>query len=224
MAVTGPKPLATMNVNSIETELFGEKVYVLWNEDGGNATIIDPGMMNPRDCDRLNGLLESHHLTPEKILLTHFHIDHVAGINWLVEKYHLPVYGCMKDEMLISMLPMQAAFFHLKLDMAIEFTVDHPIVHGDSIEVCSETLRVLETPGHTPGSVSFHGAESKVLFSGDTLFQESIGRTDLPGGNYRQLIESITDHLLTLPPDTIVLPGHGPSTTIANEKRFNPYI
>ncbi len=181
--------------------------------------IIDPGF----DAELLLEYLEGCRLVPKRILLTHGHCDHIAGIGLLWEKYgDIPVSISPQDA---PMLTNGKANLSFLLDMIIHFKQpDTELHHNDIIEYCGIKLRVLATPGHTPGGVCFYWEDEKIVFVGDTIFAGSIGRCDFPGGDMDTLKESIVKELFVLPDDTIVLAGHGPATTIKEEKDTNPFF
>ena len=212
-----------MNLTRFPVNPFEVLTYILWTDDGGEAAIVDPGMMTDDERDMIVGFLDSHRLTLRHILLTHIHIDHVASAQWMADRYRLPLEGGKGDEMLGALLPQQVAMFHLKLDLP-PVKLGRCLVHGDTIMLGDEEIQVREVPGHSAGSLVFYLPASNILISGDTLFAGSIGRTDLPGGDYDVLTQAIHTQLFTLPDDTVVYPGHGPETTIGDERQYNPFF
>ncbi len=202
---------------------FGEMTYVLWHEDGKDAIVVDPGMMSGHECDTFASFIDTHSLKVTKVILTHIHIDHVAAVWWVKEKYGASVEYCQGDEVLMQVLPQQVAMFRLNIDFK-PFASDSYLNDGDIIMLNGEEIEVLSTPGHSPGSISLYAPLSGKLLSGDALFNMSIGRTDLPGGNYDTLIHSIKQKIMTLPLDTVIYPGHGDCTTVADEKMYNPFL
>lgn len=213
-----------MRTTIFETRLFGTNIYLLWNNDGGEAIIVDPGMMSDEERDRVTEFVDRHSLKVTHILLTHGHVDHITGANILARRYGVGIEGCEKDQFLINTLDAQIKHFNLRIRDAEPFQLGNHLSHGSVITLEDEQIQVLEVPGHSPGSLVFYAPQSGFVITGDTLFSGSIGRTDLPGGDYTTLIKAITENLMTLPDDTIVYPGHGPSTTINAEKRNNPYL
>lgn len=212
-----------MKISRFPVSPFVEMTYVLWTGDDGVAAVIDPGMMNDAEREMVAAFIDTHRLKVEHILLTHVHIDHVASARWMAQKYEVPISGGKADEILGTYLPEQARHFRLNIDLP-PLVLDKYLVGGDIIALGDEEIHVLETPGHSQGSLSFYLRQSNFVVTGDTLFQGSIGRTDLPGGDYATLIGSIKQRLLTLPPETVVYPGHGDETTIGDETRYNPYL
>jgi glyoxylase-like metal-dependent hydrolase (beta-lactamase superfamily II) len=182
------------------------------------AMVIDPG----DDIDQITAILDRHHLTVKSIVITHAHIDHIGGAQKLRALTGAPVYMNENDSFLADNLAMQAAW--LGIETPQNPGIDSPAREGDVLRAGAIEAHVIHTPGHTPGSISlFIPAENK-LIAGDTLFKSSIGRTDLPGGDFRTIMMSIRDKLYTLPESTIVIPGHGEPTDIATEKRSNPFV
>ncbi len=212
-----------MKVYTITTWLFGENIHIAYHEDTRNAIIIDPGMMKPEENEQIEQFLTDNNLTLKMILLSHGHVDHITGANWLAKKYGAPVMGSDDDKMYLSNLSLQASMFNLKIDTQ-SVKLDRVLKHGDVLQFDNEPLHVLAMPGHSQGGLAFYAPESQLVFTGDSVFLGSIGRTDLPGGNYETLIESIEREILTLPPNTLLYSGHGPTTTVAHERDFNPYL
>lgn len=202
---------------------FGMNCYILWTAPGGKCIIIDPGMMMQSEKDMITGFIDGNNLTLEHILLTHCHVDHACAARWLATKYGVPVEAGANEKVIAQQLPAQAARFGLKID-STPLVIDRHLAQDDVINFADETIHVLETPGHSPGSLSFYCPESSLVITGDAVFQSSIGRTDLLGGSYTQLINSIKEQILSLPPDTVIAPGHGDTTTVADEKVYNPYL
>jgi glyoxylase-like metal-dependent hydrolase (beta-lactamase superfamily II) len=191
---------------------------IFGDENSKEALVIDPG-------DNISGILEilqRHDLRVKAIVITHAHIDHIGGAAKLKKVTGAPVYMNQNDTFLQDNMEMQAAWLGVPTPDRAE--IDSVARDGDLLRVGTAEFHVLHTPGHTPGSISLWiPAESK-LIAGDTLFRDSIGRTDLPGGDGHQILASIRDKLLPLPEDTIVTPGHGANTTIGREKQFNYFL
>lgn len=200
---------------------FQENTYVLSNETG-NAIIIDPGCYFSAEWEELKNHLEEKALTPQRLLFTHCHLDHVFGTPWVAAHYNLLPEFHKEEEAVMEMAPVAGAKYGLTFDNyrgPVSF-----IEEGAEIKLGQDTLKVLFAPGHSPGSICFYSANQHFLIGGDVLFRDSIGRTDLPGGNHNQLLNSIRTVLFTLPDETVVYPGHGEHTTIGYEKKHNPFL
>ncbi len=182
------------------------------------TTVIDPG----DDISAIVRLLEKHQLQVEQILITHAHIDHVGGAARLKKLTGAPIYMNQLDLPLLKMMDVQAGWLGIAPP-----EVQPPDVSAEDglqLMVAGETAHILHTPGHTQGSICLHLPEQHLLLAGDTLFAGSVGRTDLPGGDFSALIRSLRQSILTLPDATRVLPGHGPATTIGQERESNPFL
>jgi glyoxylase-like metal-dependent hydrolase (beta-lactamase superfamily II) len=197
-------------------DLFGENCYLIRRRDTAAALAVDPGLQ----LDRVRQEIDSEGLTLEHILVTHGHIDHVAGVPGLHAQTGAPIAMhpddlAILDWAAIAQYPFVPAGFSA-------FSIDTTLTHGMTLAFQDLSVRVLHTPGHTQGSVCFlFGLD---CYAGDTLFQRGIGRTDLPGGDMRKIVFSIRNVLYRLPPRTVVHPGHGPATTIEEEKLLNPFV
>jgi hydroxyacylglutathione hydrolase len=198
-----------------------ENTYVLWNEKK-DAVIIDPGCYFTAEQETLQNFITSHGLKPVQLINTHCHLDHVFGNKWVAKTYNLELYLHPIAEKELQFAPATGLSWGLPVD---NYTGSfHYLNHGDTVKLGDHELKVLFTPGHSPGSICLYCTNQQFLIGGDVLFLESIGRTDLPGGNHQQLLQSIKEQLFVLPGETIVYPGHGPHTTIAHEKKYNPYL
>jgi hydroxyacylglutathione hydrolase len=191
---------------------------IFGDEQTREAIVIDPG----DEIGNINEILERHQFKVKAIVITHAHIDHVAGAHKLRAITGAPVYMNERDRELLQSLDMQARWLGVQTPEQTE--VDVAAAEGTVLSLGQAEFQVLETPGHTQGSISLWIPAENKLVAGDTLFRDSIGRTDLPGGNTRQIFASIKTRLLPLPEETIVIPGHGPNTTIGREKEFNPFL
>lgn len=200
---------------------FAENTYLVYDPEG-NAFVVDPGMSNPIEEKNFKDFISEQNLTVKKIINTHAHIDHILGINFVKSTYHVPFYLHQDDDAVLHHAMNSAMMFGVPLATVPQ--KDGGIDVARSIHLGAEELHVLFTPGHSPGSVSFYYPKGNWIIAGDVLFERSIGRTDLPGGNFEILKESIQRQLYTLPDDTIVYPGHGPATTIGMEKNENPFV
>jgi len=195
--------------------------YIL-SDGSGQCAVIDCGCYDLAEFEKLVGLIESKNLTPVLLINTHCHLDHIFGNRKFLEKYNLGTY-CHKDEAPNRKDSIYiASVFGMKMENPPE--PQGLIEEGSIVKFGNSQLRALFVPGHSSGSLAFYCKEDKVVFTGDALFAGSIGRTDLKGGDYDTLIHSIREKLFTLPPNTVVYPGHGDSTTIGNEMRTNPYF
>lgn len=195
---------------------FAQNCYLVAEAGSGDAVIVDPG----EEPERFLATARREGLTIREIWLTHAHIDHVSGVAAIKAATAAPVYLHPADRSLYDNLPQQAALFGLAVGPPPP--PDRALTHGGTVAIGTTTFAVRHTPGHSLGSVCFVGPG--VVLGGDVLFQGSIGRTDLPGGNFDRLIQSISDELLVLEDETVVYPGHGPPTTIGAERRSNPFL
>ncbi|MCM1153000.1 MAG: MBL fold metallo-hydrolase [Muribaculum sp.] len=212
-----------MKVAIFQFALFGINTYVVYDPATLACIVVDPGMMDAAEKEALSRFVEKNGLHVEGIVNTHLHIDHVIGNKYLGEKYGARVSASSLDAFLGDRLDQQARQFGLSLNVdAIK--IDRDLKDGDIIKIGEGELKVLAVPGHSPGGIALYDEKDGFVISGDSLFEGSVGRTDLPGGDYLQLINAVRDKLLTLPEATKVYPGHGPSTTIARELRYNPYL
>jgi glyoxylase-like metal-dependent hydrolase (beta-lactamase superfamily II) len=191
---------------------------VFGDEQSREAMVVDPG----DDIARVLGVVAKHGLTVKAIVITHAHIDHIGGAQKLKQATGAPVYMNPNDAELQKMLDVQATW--LGVSPPEKVTIDSPAREGDRLVVGVTEFHVLDTPGHTQGSISLWIPSEGKLVAGDTLFRDSIGRTDLPGGDGRQILRSIHDKLLPLPDETVVIPGHGENTTIGREREFNYFL
>lgn len=199
---------------------FQENTYVLYDETK-ESVIVDPGCYEDEEKKELADFIASNQLTVTRLLNTHCHIDHVLGNAFVREKYNTKLYIHRNDEPVLRAVSAYAPNYGFHLYH--ETTPDAYLEEGDEITVGNQKFEVLFVPGHAPGHVAFYNRKEKVVIGGDVLFQNSIGRTDLPGGNFETLINSIHQKLFTLPDDVSVYPGHGPKTTIGFEKLTNPF-
>lgn len=212
-----------MKIKKFVFNMFAVNTYILWDSITKDAAIIDPGMINADEEKSLYDFIEANSLHVTHMINTHFHIDHTFGCDSTKQKYNLLVEGNISDKILAQRRSIQARMFGLE-DNITELFIDKNLVEGDCITIGTKYLEVIHVPGHSPGSIVLYAPESNILITGDVLFKNSIGRTDLVQGNYDVLIDGITKKLMNLPPNTIVYPGHGDSTTIGEEKANNPYL
>ena len=192
---------------------------ILGNEETGEAIIIDPG----DDPEAILARLEKHKLKATQLVCTHTHIDHVGGIYELQERLAIPAAIHRADLSLYEKLDVQAQWCGMPVPKRA--AIDRFVADGDAVSCQGVEMGVIHTPGHTPGSTTFHlKSDRNILFTGDTLFMQSIGRTDLWGGSYQEILRSIENKLMPFDDDTLVIPGHGQTTTIGHEKRYNPFL
>jgi|SRR5690606_9961010 len=200
---------------------YQENTYILY-DDKGSCAIIDPGMYTKGEEDAVTSFIDDNNLKPELLLNTHCHVDHVLGNKFVFDTYGL-VPQFHEGE-----LPLLIEVQNYAPQMGIRYEISpipETFLRGEGdVTVGDETLQIIFAPGHSPAHLCFYHKEQGFLIGGDVLFKNSIGRTDLPGGNHQELLASISQKLYTLPDDTIVYPGHGPETTIRSEKRENPFI
>lgn len=190
--------------------------YILEDDNGKDCWIVDPGA----EGDRLVALVKEKRWALQAILLTHGHGDHIGGVQALVDEFNVPVYIHEKDDLFLK-----DSQVNLSANMGLNVTVKadvHHVTDGQKLQLGAHEFTVLYTPGHTPGGVCYYG--NGLVLAGDTLFKESVGRTDFPGGSFDELILGIEDKLFPLPAETVVYPGHGPETTIGHEKTYNPFV
>lgn len=199
-----------------------ENTYIIW-DDTLEAAVIDAGNMNERENEALAKFIADNGLKPKYALNTHGHFDHLLGVDFLREKYGAQLAMSSKDEFLLKGASVSAELFGVKAD-ALPEAIDVDLEGKESIKFGNTELKIIPTPGHTPGHVAFFEPESKVLFTGDTLFRESIGRTDLPGGDYSWIMRSIIENILPLGDDVKIYPGHGETSDIGHESMYNPFV
>lgn len=212
-----------MKIARFEFSLFGINTYAVFDPETGDCAIIDPGMSSDRERNAIANFLKSNNLTLTHIINTHLHIDHAIGNSWLQYVYSAPVLANVADLPLGARMVEQATMFGIPMEVET-VKIDRKLEQGDIIKIGNGELKVLHVPGHSRGSIALYDEADGFLISGDALFANSIGRTDLPGGSMPVLLDSIKSRLLTLPDDTIVYPGHGPATTIGRERQSNPYL
>ena len=212
-----------MNIECFTLGPIATNAYLLTKKDTNRAVVIDPGMEAEPLLERLEQLEASNSLEVEAILLTHAHFDHIGGVETIRKLKGCPVYLHSAEADWLSDPELNGSTMWPAVSSPIHTApAEHSLQGGQTLKLLDETFQVFHTPGHSPGSCSFLWRNG--LFSGDVLFRESIGRTDLPGGSSKQLYTSIHDTIFAMAPDTVVYPGHGPSTTIAHEMKNNPFV
>ena len=210
-----------LNIQRFIFNPFQVNTFVLWDETG-ECAIVDPGCYSPREQDELKEFIREKGLRPVRLINTHCHIDHIAGMAFVSREYGL------QPEAHFDGIPFirhsEKTYFIYGFDTLETIDPHLPLKEGDIIRFGTSEMHVVETPGHAAGSVCFISHQDKFVITGDVLFHQSIGRTDLPTGDYDLLIKNIREKLLTLPPDYKVFPGHGPETTIGFEAYSNPFL
>ena len=212
-----------MNIKRLMCNPLQENCYVV-SDETKECVIIDCGAFYPEEQQALSQYITEQQLKPVHLIATHGHLDHNIGNAFIYRQYRLKVEICGDDEYLITDLTGQASNL-----FGIDIPQEQPPVgrwlkDGDVVSFGHHQLQVVQTPGHTPGGILLYCAEEHTVFTGDTLFRMSIGRTDFDGGNWQAMQQSLTTKVATLPKETIVLSGHGPQSTIAEELQYNPYL
>lgn len=199
-----------------------ENTYVVWDESL-EAVVIDAGNMSERENATLEQFLSERGLKPVYALNTHGHFDHLTGVEFLRKRYGAKFAVSSKDKFLVDNAAQSAELFGIRTGEMPD-VVDVDLEGMQSIKFGQSELQIISTPGHTPGHVAFYEPEAKVIFTGDTLFRESIGRTDLPGGDYSWIMNSILEKIIPLGDEVKVYPGHGETTDIGHESMYNPFV
>ena len=210
-----------LQIESFTFNPFEENTYVLYDETG-EAVIIDPGCYSQEERGELFDFIKGKKLQPTKLLNTHCHIDHVLGNAFIKRSYDIPLWFHKDEEPVLRAVPAYASNYGFPNYQ--DSKADHYLIEGEIIKFGNSQLESILVPGHAPGHLVFYNKQEKICIGGDTLFQGSIGRTDLPGGDHETLLRAIKGKLFILPDDTTVYPGHGPSTTIGFEKINNPFV
>lgn len=205
-----------MNLKTYVASGFAENSYLIWRTGSSQALAIDPG-----DSPSMIQTMADENLTLAAILLTHSHLDHIDGVAHLVRATQAPVFLHPEARLFYDNAQVQATQFGMRVETPPPPTYE--LVAG-KLPIAGFDFRVCHVPGHAPGHVMLYSPKDGVAFVGDVVFQGSIGRTDLPGGNYQLLMQSIRDHVMTMPDETKLYSGHGPVTTVGEERRFNPFI
>ena len=203
---------------------FGVNTYIVYDPDTLDAIVVDPGMSSAAEQRRFDTFISDEHLKINQIVNTHLHLDHCFGDNYVRDRYGVKVAANVGDAFLGDDFAGQLREFGIHTDDAKPVEIDVNLKEGDFVQVGNYKLAVLEVPGHSPGGIALYSRDGNFAIVGDSLFRGSIGRTDLPGGNYRQLIDSVGQKLFSLPEGTLVLTGHDMSTSVGTEKRTNPFF
>jgi hydroxyacylglutathione hydrolase len=210
-----------LQIKSFVFSPIQENTYILFNELN-DCAIIDPGCYFDEEKTALQNFIDEKKLIPKLLLNRHCHLDHVFGNKFIAEKYNLKLQLHANEKKMLELAPTSGLMYNIPFD---NYTGELIFLkENDSIKLGNDELKVVEAPGHSPGSICFYCEKQNFIISGDVLFQQSIGRTDLPGGDHQTLINNIKTKLFVLPDDTVVYSGHGPATTIGEEKKHNPYL
>jgi len=216
-----------MKVKQFINNPFQENTYIVWCDETKEAALIDCGALVQAEFNKITEFIGKEGLKITHLLNTHLHLDHCFGNNWASRTFGVKTEASLKDEVLFKNMKSQAAAFGIPEEYLDNEGGDMSVKElreGDEVKIGNSSLKVIETPGHTPGGISFLNDTDWNIFVGDTLFAGSVGRTDIDGGSHSTLIRSIQDKLMTLPEFTIVYCGHGPSTSIGVEKNENPFL
>lgn len=211
-----------LQVHAFTFNAFQENTYIISDDETNECIIIDPGNSNPKEDEELLGFIKNHNLTPNRLLNTHCHIDHVLGNQLIHDQFELELEAHHLEKSVLASGVQVSQMYGIPFRGSPEIKVF--LEEGGKVQLGIHEFEILLTPGHSPGSLCFYNAEHKILIGGDVLFLGSIGRTDLPGGNYDTLMGSISMKLLPLPDDVIVYSGHGPKTSIGYERENNPFL
>ena len=206
-----------MQIERFIVGMVGTNCYVVSNEETSECFLVDPGAYS----DKVIAYIREHELKPQAILLTHGHFDHIMGLDGVLREFPIPVYAQEEEEILLKDASYNAS---VSYGPAYTFSGASYIKDGQILKLAGMTIRAIHTPGHTIGGCCYYIESEHVLFSGDTLFHDSVGRTDFPTGSQSQLVRSIREKLLGLPEETVVCPGHMSETTIGHEKKYNPFL
>ena len=212
----------SVSIKTLTFNAFQENTYIVICDDTKEAVIVDPGVSTKTEEVQLLNAITQLGATPTAVWLTHAHIDHVLGLRWICEHYRLPFYQSEADAATLRSVPVYAPMYGIP-HFALPDAPGQIVQAGDSLFIGQTSFEVRLAPGHAPGHLVFYNPTLGVL-AGDCLFAGSIGRTDLPGGDFDVLERSIREQLYTLPDETTVYPGHGLTTTIGREKKFNPFV
>ena len=212
-----------MKIKTFEFNPLGVNTYVLYDKTG-ECVVIDASCFFPDERELLLNFILDNNLVVKHLLNTHLHFDHVFGVNFMASQFGLKLQVHPDDVFLLDNLPQQLQMFGFNTNVDYTPEIGNYLKENDIISFGEQQLKVLHVPGHSPGSIVFYNEKEKFAVVGDVLFNGSIGRTDLPGGNFDQLIEGIRTKLFRLPDDTEIYSGHGPKTTIGQEKKYNPFV
>lgn len=210
-----------LKIKSFVFSPIQENTYLLYNEFN-ECIIIDPGCYGSEEEDELRSFITQSKLTPRMLLNTHCHLDHVFGNKFVADTYELTLHLHEKEQKLLDYAPTSGLMYNLPF---VNYSGTYVYLkQDDQVKLGDDVLDVIEAPGHSPGHICFYCAKQHFIISGDVLFNRSIGRTDLPGGDHQTLLKNIREKLFVLPGQTRVYSGHGPETTIGDEKKYNPFF
>lgn len=214
-----------MQIQAFSFNMVRENTYLIWDEPTLEAAVIDCGAFAEDECAAIDNFIAEHGLRLTHSLVTHAHFDHTFGTGHVFRRYGLKAEVSAADAETYAGIPDQPRLF-FGCDIPVDLApIGRTLAEGDVVTLGSDIrLRVIATPGHTPGGISFYAEAQAALFTGDALFRASIGRTDLPGGSGQRLVEALRENVLTLPDDTRVYPGHGPATSVGYERENNAYL
>ncbi len=212
-----------MKIKTFEFNPLGVNTYVLYDKTG-ECVVIDASCFFPDERELLLNFILDNNLVVKHLLNTHLHFDHVFGVNFMASQFGLKLQVHPDDVFLLDNLPQQLQMFGFNTNVDYAPEIGNYLKENDMVAFGEQKLKIIHVPGHSPGSIVFYNEKEKFAVVGDVLFNGSIGRTDLPGGNFDQLIEGIRTKLFTLPDDTEIYSGHGPKTTIGQEKKYNPFV
>ena len=212
-----------MKIKTFTFNPFAENTYVVYDEETKDCIIIDPGCYDSSEEKMLFNFISSKKIVTKTLINTHFHIDHIFGNNFVIKSWNIKLFTHKKEEELLNQSENIAKSYGLE-NYQPSPKADNFIDENDNIELGKEQFNIFFTPGHSPGHICLYNKKHNILISGDVIFMNSIGRTDLPGGNHKTLIESINKKIINLPDETTIYCGHGPSTNLANEKINNPFL
>ena len=200
---------------------LGENSFIV-SDDTGECIFIDPGFYYEEEHQEIRDYIKENGLKPIKITNTHCHFDHIMGVEFIRHEFGIPFHAHSEDSFWVNKAVEQAEMFGFEMNTVAP--IDNYLVENEYVEFGNSKLKIIHVPGHSPGHVVFYSETEKKLIAGDVLFYGSIGRTDLPGGNYESLISNIKNKLFALPGDTVVYCGHGPETNLGFEKKNNPFL
>lgn len=212
-----------VKIKTFAVNAFREATYVVY-DNTGEAVVIDCGLSTQNECNRFNEFIEKNNIKIIKLINTHCHVDHLPGVGYVRNRYGVPFCASKMDEPMIQQFEQIAESYGIEVPSPAINKIDEYITEGDIISFGESQLKVISTPGHTMGGLVFFDKENGNLFTGDSLFKGSIGRTDLPGGSYEELMDSILKKIVPLAKDITIYPGHGDHTTLSEELIYNPFI